>query len=701
MSDELRFWNMPVEYLKGVGPKRGEFLRNECGIFTAGDLLMYFPYRHIDRSKIDLVATIRDDQPYVQLRGRLSNVRVIERGPHRRLSATLTDATGSVELTWFQGIRFFKKSLTEGAEYLIFGKPVRLGKMYSVAHPELERTTLGSEPQRLGLIPLYSSTEKMKKSGLDSRNLENLIRQAVDSIFFQFSETLCDHIIAQYGLCSRHQAILGVHFPPSLQALEKSLYRLKFEELFYLRLKLLRLNWSRKIEKSGLEIPRTNNLVKEFYQKHLPFPLTDAQIKVLREIREDLSSGRQMSRLLQGDVGSGKTIVALITMLSVIDAGYQACLMAPTEILAQQHYFSISDFLKALRIPVGLLTGSTSRAARQEILTALAEGNLPLVLGTHALIEDDVQFKNLALAVIDEQHRFGVAQRGKMWQKNTVPPHILIMTATPIPRTLALTVYGDLDVSILDQMPPGRKPVLTSLLFQSQYSDLKRYVEGEIKNGRQVFWVFPIIEDSEKLNYTSLVEGYEKIKRDFLIWNPVMLHGRMAAGEKENAMIQFISGVSKILVSTTVIEVGVNVPNASVMVIEHAERFGLAQLHQLRGRVGRGAEQSFCFLVASNKLSREGQERLQVMVSTNDGFKIAEADLIQRGAGDFEGTQQSGMIRLKIANLATDQHILSDADAAARWLLNTDPYILKTENEMIKNHLRNLDKSGGFWRNIA
>lgn len=701
MTDETRWWQLPVEYVKGVGPKRAELLRLEAGIHTAGDLISYFPYRHVDRTRFDQAAFIREDQPYVQLRGRLSDIRLVERGPHRRLSATLTDQTGSVELTWFQGLRFIRQSLVHGAEYIVFGRPVKLGRYFSLAHPEMERTTVGGEGRRTGLIPLYSTTEKMKKGGLDSRALESILRRLIADLPFTFSETLSADVIEGARLCSRHEALCQIHFPSSHEALHRALFRLKFEELFYLRLQLIRLNLGRKQERPGLEVPRVNRLVKEFYDHHLPFRLTGAQVRVLREIREDMASGRQMSRLLQGDVGSGKTIVALLAMLSVVDAGFQACLMAPTEILAQQHFFSLETLLRPLRVPVALLTGSTPRAVRQEILPSLAEGRLPIVIGTHALLEDEVRFRNLALAVIDEQHRFGVAQRGRMWTKNVIPPHILIMTATPIPRTLALTVYGDLDVSILDELPPGRKPVATRLMFPGQMEELLRLVHTELEKGRQVYWVFPLIEESEKLDYTPLVTGFEKVKKAFPQHTVVMLHGKMSPAEKEEAMHQFASGQAQILVATTVIEVGVNVPNASVMIIEHAERFGLAQLHQLRGRVGRGAEQSYCILLASQNLSHEGRQRLQVMTSTQDGFRIAEEDLRLRGAGDVEGTRQSGNVKLRIADLSRDLPILQLAEDQARRVLAGDPYLISPLHEPLRRTLQTLRKAESFWKNIA
>lgn len=701
MTEEARWWHMPVEYVKGVGPKRAELLRLEAGIHTAGDLISYYPYRHLDRTRFDQAAYLRDDHPYVQLRGRLSDIRLVERGPHRRLSATLTDQTGSVELTWFQGLRFIRQSLVNGAEYIVFGRPVRLGRYFSIAHPEMERVTLGNEGKRTGLVPLYSTTEKMKKGGLDSRALENILRQLIAGLPFAFAETLSNDVIEGGRLCGRHHALCHIHFPASQEDLQKALYRLKFEELFYMRLQLIRLNLGRKEERPGLEVPRINLLVKDFYEKHLPFKLTGAQIRVLREIREDMTSGRQMSRLLQGDVGSGKTIVALMAMLSVVDAGFQACLMAPTEILAQQHYFSLAGMLHPLRVPVALLTGSTPRAVRNEILPSLAEGRLPIIVGTHALLEEEVRFRNLALAVIDEQHRFGVAQRGRMWTKNTIPPHILIMTATPIPRTLALTVYGDLDVSILDELPPGRKPIVTRLMFPSQMEALLSLVRSELGKGRQAYWVFPLIEESEKLDYTPLVKGFDAVKASFPEHSCVMLHGKMSPAEKEEAMQLFASGQAHIMVATTVIEVGVNVPNASVMVIEHAERFGLAQLHQLRGRVGRGAEQSYCILLASQKLSHEGRQRLQVMTSTQDGFRIAEEDLRLRGAGDVEGTRQSGNVRLRIADLTRDLAILQMADDQARRVLSGDPHLISPVHEPLRRTLQTLRKAENFWKNIA
>lgn len=701
MTEEARWWQTPVEYIKGVGPRRAELLRLEAGIHTAGDLISHFPYRHLDRSRIDLAAELREGQAFAQLKGRLTNIRWVERGPHRRLSATLTDRSGTVELTWFQGLKFIRKSLVEGAEYLVFGRPVKLGYTFSLAHPEMERTTIGGPVRRLGWMPLYSTTEKMKKAGLDSKGLEAIIRRLLDALPFTFSETLSPDVVASARLISRHEALRQAHFPDSQESLMAAVRRLKFEELFFLRLQLLRLSLGRKQEKTGIEVVRVNRLVKEFYENHLPFRLTGAQIRVLREIREDMATGRQMSRLLQGDVGSGKTIVALLAMLSVVDAGFQACLMAPTEILAQQHYFALEALLRPLRVPVALLTGSTSRSARQEILPALAEGRLPIITGTHALLEDEVRFHNLALAVIDEQHRFGVAQRGRLWQKNDIPPHILIMTATPIPRTLALTVYGDLDVSLLDELPPGRKPVITRLLKETQIRELKALVRTELEKGRQVYWVFPLIEESEKLDYTPLVRGFEEVQKEFPGWEAAMLHGRMTPGEKEQVMQRFATGQAQILVATTVIEVGVNVPNASVMVIEHAERFGLAQLHQLRGRVGRGAEQSFCFLVASPGLSREGLQRLQIMSHTQDGFRLAEEDLRLRGSGDVEGTRQSGNVRLRIADLSRDLDILQEADACARAVLAGDPFLVSPLHEPLRRTLHTLRQAESFWKNIA
>ncbi len=690
-----------ISYLPGVGPKRADILTKEAGISSYEDLLYYFPYRYVDRSRFYKVAEINGSMPYIQLKGRILSFETIGEGRTRRLVAHFTDGSSVIDLVWFKGIAFVKDKYTLNKEYIVFGKPTEFAHSYNIAHPEIDPIEQGGQVAG-GLTPFYNTTEKMKKSFLNSKAIQNLQYSLLKSLNWDIPETLPRYLLDRTRLMSLPEAIRNIHFPDSAEVLKSAQLRLKFDELFFVQLNTLRTATMRKQKLKGIIFPNVGEMFNTFYKDYLPFELTGAQKRVVREIRADMGSGRQMNRLLQGDVGSGKTLVALLAMLLAVDNKYQACIMAPTEILANQHYATMMGFLKDMPIHVALLTGSTRKKEREKILPAIASGEIQLVIGTHALIEETVVFSSLGLSIIDEQHRFGVEQRSRLWTKNSIIPHVLVMTATPIPRTLAMTLYGDLDVSVIDELPPGRKPIKTLHRYDNKKAQLYDFLRKEIQLGRQVYVVYPLIEGSEKLDYKNLEEGFEIFKDVFPEYKVCMVHGKMKAADKDAEMQKFISGEANILLATTVIEVGVNVPNASVMVIESAERFGLSQLHQLRGRVGRGAEQSYCVLVSSYKLSNDTRKRLEIMVSTNDGFEIAEADLRLRGHGDLEGTQQSGEgVYLKIANLASDGQILQYARDIANELLDKDPGLEDESNQILNERLRKLFRKKTNWGLIS
>lgn len=693
----------PIEYLKGVGPQKGELLRKELQIETFGDLLRYYPFRYVDRSIVHTVRELNPLTQYIQLKGKISGFRQLGAGKQKRLLATFRDETGEVELIWFQSIDFILKTLKPNVELLVFGKPTIFNGAYNIAHPEVEIFTDELKTEGKGLQPVYYSSEKAKKRFLDSKGIARLTRTLIEQTKpHDVPEFLPAEFLQQYRLCSRYEAMLQIHFPKNEKLLHEAQRRLKFEELFLLQLQLLKVKTTRTEISKGFVLEKIDNRFNHFYNHQLPFQLTEAQKRVLKEIRRDTLSGRQMNRLLQGDVGSGKTIVALLTMLMAIDNGFQACLMAPTEILANQHLESITEALRGMNLNVALLTGSVKGKARKMILENLAEGKVDILIGTHALIEDTVVFKNIGMVVIDEQHRFGVAQRAALWSKNTKPPHILVMTATPIPRTLAMTVYGDLDVSVIDELPPGRKPIKTVHRTDSQRLAVFGFLKEEIGKGRQIYIVYPLIEESEALDLKHLMDGYESISRAFPKpqYQISIVHGRMRPADKDFEMQRFVKGETQIMIATTVIEVGVNVPNASVMVIENAERFGLSQLHQLRGRVGRGAEQSFCVLITGVKLSNDSKQRISIMCQTNDGFRIAEEDLKLRGPGDIQGTQQSGVVNLRIADLVHDANVLEAARTSAQNLLEADPALAKPEHQPLLQFLREESKEK-IWGKIS
>lgn len=692
-----------IEYLKGVGPQRADLLKKELKIFFFKDLLYFYPFRYIDRSRFHTVCEIQLDMPYIQLKGKISNIMLHGQKRATRMTAIFSDPTGQLELVWFNGIRFLKDAYKPGIEYVVFGKPNSFNGRFNIVHPEIEIATPENLTLTSELYPVYSSSEKLKTKGLDSKGISKLIKNLLPGIKGAINETLSEPILTDLKLISKEEALFHIHFPANQAALKKAQSRLKFEEFFFLQLKLLKLKYIR-IEKSqGHTFSSIGALFNNFYHHHLPFELTNAQKKVIKEIRQDTATSKQMNRLLQGDVGSGKTIVAVMTILMALDNGFQACMMAPTEILAQQHYETISRLLEPLNINIKLLTGSTKSSEKKKISTSLSDGSIQLIIGTHALIEDYVAFNKLGLVIIDEQHRFGVAQRARLWKKNTVPPHILVMTATPIPRTLAMTLYGDLDVSVINELPPGRKPVKTIHQYDSHRLRLFGFMKEQIKAGRQVYIVYPIIQESETLDLKDLMDGYESISRAFPLpdYATGIVHGKMKSKDKDYEMQRFLKGETQIMVATTVIEVGVNVPNASVMVIENAERFGLSQLHQLRGRVGRGADQSYCILMTSHKLTADGRLRIDTMVRTNDGFEIAEADLKLRGPGDIQGTQQSGILDLKIADITRDEAILKIARNKAIDILESDPYLDEAHNRRIKTELNDQIKNTENWERIS
>ncbi len=690
-----------ITYLSGVGPKKAEILRKEAGIESYEDLLFYFPYKYMDRSRFYKVAEVNGTMPFIQLKGQIRYFETVGEGRTRRLIGKFSDGTGVIDLVWFKGMAYVTDKIKPGVTYIVFGKPTEFGNWINIPHPDVDPIEQ-AEQVAGGLTPLYNTTEKMKKSFLNSRAVQNLQYTLLSWLNWELPETLPPSVLQQTGMVSLSEAMRNIHFPESADKLKQAELRLKFEELFFLQLHILRTAGLRKMKLKGIVFPTVGKLFHTFFHDYLPFELTNAQKRVVREIRTDMGGGRQMNRLLQGDVGSGKTLVALLSMLLALDNGYQACMMAPTEILATQHYATVMEFLKDLPVRVALLTGSTRKKERNHLLPTIASGEIQIVIGTHALIEETVVFESLGLAIIDEQHRFGVEQRSRLWTKDTVVPHVLVMTATPIPRTLAMTVYGDLDVSVIDELPPGRKPIRTLHRYDNKKAELYDFIRKEIRLGRQAYVVFPLIEGSEKTDYKNLEEGFELFKEIFPEFTVCMVHGRMKTADKEREMQRFITGEAHILMATTVIEVGVNVPNASVMVIESAERFGLSQLHQLRGRVGRGAEQSYCVLVSSYKLSNDTRKRLEIMVGTNDGFEIAEADLRLRGHGDLEGTRQSGEgIDLKIASLAHDGQLLQYARDIAHDILNEDPDLANEPHRILNERLKILFAGKVNWGMIS
>ena len=690
-----------IQFLPSVGPKTKEILSKELGIRSYGDLLEYYPYKYVDRSKIFHISELTSDMPFVQLKGKILSYEEVDIGKRNKmLVAHFSDGYGVVDLVWFRSAQYIIKSYKVGTEYIVFGKPSAYNGRFQFAHPDIDDASK-LQISEMGMQPFYGLTENMKKRGYTSRSIERITRNLV-SILPPLPETLPDFIINRLHLVSRDAALRMIHYPHSHQEMQKAQVRLKFEELFYVQLNILRYASDQRRKYRGYIFNRIGDIFNGFYAHHLPFELTGAQKRVMHEIRADMCSGRQMNRLLQGDVGSGKTLVALMTMLIALDNGYQACLMAPTEILAEQHLQTIRTFLQGMDIRVELLTGIVKGKKRKEILDGLATGDIQILIGTHAVIEDPVAFHRLGVAVIDEQHRFGVAQRAKLWAKSENPPHVLVMTATPIPRTLAMTIYGDLDVSVIDELPPGRKPIQTLHKFDNQLTSLYQSIRRQINLGRQVYIVFPLIKENEKIDLKNLEEGYETLKQAFPEFRLSKIHGRMKSAEKEAEMEQFVKGETQILVATTVIEVGVNVPNASVMVILDAQRFGLSQLHQLRGRVGRGCDQSYCILVTGYKLSEETRKRIDIMCDTNDGFRIAEADLKLRGPGDLEGTQQSGMaFDLKIANIARDGQLVQLARTEAQAIIDADPQCEHPQNSLLWNRLRELKKTHINWAAIS
>ena len=690
-----------IKYLSGVGPQKAAVLNKELEIYSLHDLLYYFPYKYVDRSRIYYIHEIDGNMPYIQLKGKILGFETFGEGRQRRLLAHFSDGTGVVDLVWFQGIKYVTNKYKLHEEYIVFGKPTVFNGRINVAHPDID-SPADLKLSSMGLQPYYNTTEKMKRSFLNSHAIEKMMATVIGQIQEPLSETLSPKLIADHHLMSLTDALRNIHFPSNPELLRKAQYRLKFEELFYVQLNILRYAKDRQRKYRGYVFETVGEIFNTFYSKNLPFELTGAQKRVLREIRQDVGCGKQMNRLLQGDVGSGKTLVALMSMLMALDNGFQACMMAPTEILANQHYDTIRELLFGMDVRVELLTGSVKGKKREAILTGLLTGDVHILIGTHAVIEDTVNFASLGLAVIDEQHRFGVAQRARLWSKSVQPPHVLVMTATPIPRTLAMTLYGDLDVSVIDELPPGRKPIATIHQFDNRRESLYRSVRKQIEEGRQVYIVYPLIKESEKIDLKNLEEGYLHICEEFPDCKVCKVHGKMKPAEKDAQMQLFISGDAQIMVATTVIEVGVNVPNASVMIIENAERFGLSQLHQLRGRVGRGADQSYCILVTTYKLTEETRKRLEIMVRTNDGFEIAESDLKLRGPGDLEGTQQSGIaFDLKIADIARDGQLLQYVRTIAEEITDADPGGVLPENAILWQQLRALRKTNVNWAAIS
>lgn len=694
----------PIEYLKGIGPQRADLLKKELGIFTYEDFLQLFPNRYIDRTRYYKINQLQPTfNTEVQIVGKIINIKVVEQKRGKRLVAIFVDDTGQMELVWFQGYKWIKENLKINEPYVVFGKINLVGGTFSMPHPEMELLSEHKASIRSAMQPVYPSTEMLTKKGISSRIIHKAMQQLFMEVRGLFSEVFPQEMIEKYKFIPKTEAVFNVHFPQSSEMLAKAQFRLKFEELFFIQLQLITQNLIRKNKIKGHNFEKVGTYFNSFFQNHLPFELTDAQKRVIKEIRNDLGSNAQMNRLLQGDVGSGKTIVAFMAMLLALDNGFQACIMAPTEILATQHFESIQGFAKDLNINIQLLTGSTKTAERKIIHEELENGKLQILIGTHALLEDKVQFLNLGLAVIDEQHRFGVEQRSKLWKKSEIPPHILVMTATPIPRTLAMSLYGDLDISVIDELPKGRKPIITSHRFDNSRLKVWKFMKDEIEKGRQIYVVFPLIQESEKMDFKDLQDGYEALSRDFPLpkYAISIVHGQMKSEDKDFEMKRFAEGKTNIMVATTVIEVGVNVPNATVMVIESAERFGLSQLHQLRGRVGRGAEQSYCILMTSYKLSNDSKTRMETMVATNDGFEIAEVDLKLRGPGDLMGTQQSGVLNLKIADIVKDREILSLARASAFDILRKDAPMELPEHQKLREAFLEIAKKKNIWNFIS
>ena len=694
----------PIEYLKGVGPSRGELLRKELNIHRYGDLMNFFPNRYIDRTRYYKINELQNSTAEVQIIGKIIHIKTVEFGKNqKRLVASFADETGQMELTWFQGVKWIRESLKLNEVYVIFGKTSNYGNQFSMAHPEMELMEEHKASLRSAMQPVYPSTEKLTQRGITNKVVNKAIQQLFLEIKGQFIETLPVNILEKLKLIPKNEAMFNIHFPKSQELLAKAQFRLKFEELFFIQLQLITKNLIRKHKIKGHPFDKVGENFTDFYNNHLPFELTNAQKRVIKEIRNDMGSNAQMNRLLQGDVGSGKTIVALMCMLLAKDNGFQSCLMAPTEILANQHFIGLSELAKDLNISIKILTGSSKTSERKIIHEALENGTLDILIGTHALLEDKVKFKNLGLAVIDEQHRFGVEQRSKLWKKNEIPPHVLVMTATPIPRTLAMSLYGDLDISVIDELPPGRKAIQTVHRYDSNRLKVWKFLKDEIAKGRQIYIVYPLINESATQDYKDLMDGYESISRDFPLpqYSISIVHGQMKPAEKEAEMQRFVAGKTNIMVATTVIEVGVNVPNASVMVIESTERFGLSQLHQLRGRVGRGAEQSYCILMTGFKLSEDSKTRMETMVRTNDGFEIAEVDLKLRGPGDIMGTQQSGVLNLQIADLVKDRDILMVAREHAMKLLKEDASMIKPEHQKMREVFIEMSAKKNLWNYIS
>ncbi len=694
----------PIEYLKGVGPQRGDLLRKELGIYKYGDLINFYPNRYLDRTKYYKINELQNSTAEVQIIGKVINLKTVEFAKGKsRLVATFIDDTGQMELVWFQGQKWVKESLKLNVVYVIFGKTTSFNNTFNMAHPEMELLSEHQQSIRSAMQPVYPSTEKLTNRGISNKVVNKMMQQLFLETHSLFSETLPIYLIEELKLISKKEALINIHFPKNSEALAKAQFRLKFEELFFIQLQLITKNLIRKHKIKGFPFDKVGTYFTDFFNNHLPFDLTNAQKRVLKEIRNDMGNPAQMNRLLQGDVGSGKTIVAFMSMLLALDNGFQACLMAPTEILANQHFIGLSELAKNLNINIKILTGSSNTKARKMIHEELENGSLQILIGTHALLEDKVQFKNLGLAIIDEQHRFGVEQRSKLWKKNTIPPHVLVMTATPIPRTLAMSLYGDLDISAIDELPPGRKPIQTVHRYDSNRLKVWHFIREEIAKGRQIYIVYPLIQESEKMDFKDLMDGYESISRDFPLpqYAISILHGKMKPADKEAEMKRFAEGKTNIMVATTVIEVGVNIPNASVMIVESAERFGLSQLHQLRGRVGRGADQSYCILMTSHKIGADSKTRMETMVATNDGFEIAEVDLKLRGPGDIMGKQQSGVLNLQIADLVRDKDILLLARNYALKLLKEDASMEKPEHQTLRKVFIELSKKKTIWNYIS
>lgn len=703
-SKPIDFLDTPIVFVKGIGPQRAEVLQKELFIFTYRDLISHYPFRYVDRTKFHAINEIVDENMYYQIRGYIDHMELVGEKRAKRLVVKFKDISGSIDLVWFQGYKWMAEKLKLGVEYIVYGKPTQFKGRFNIAHPDIEIASQEYLATQSSFQAVYHSTEKLKYKGLDSEGIRRAMRQLMSFVNeTSIPETLPETLISDFKLIPRCEAIKQIHFPDSKTLLDKAIFRLKFEELFFVQLKILRTKTVRQQEVQGFVFNKVGDVFNTFYNQYLPFPLTNAQKRVIKEIRLDMGSGKQMNRLVQGDVGSGKTLVALMSMLLAIDNGFQACLMAPTEILAKQHFETISQLVEPIGINVQILTGSSKSKARKQLHESLQSGEIQILIGTHALIEDTVVFKNIGLVVIDEQHRFGVAQRAKLHAKNTQPPHVLIMTATPIPRTLAMTIYGDLDTSIIDELPPGRKPITTMHFMENQRLRLIGFMKEQIALGRQVYVVYPLIQESEKMDYQNLQHGYDALLTDFPPphYQISIVHGKLTPEQKEFEMQRFIKRETQIMVATTVIEVGVNVPNASVMVIESAERFGLSQLHQLRGRVGRGADKSYCILMTSYKLSADSRLRMDTMVRTNDGFEISEVDLKLRGPGDMDGTQQSGVLDLKIADLAKDAQILQMSRTAAQTILNEDPDLVSPAYSKLLNYLKTLDKNRPSWSKIG